>query len=201
MFSAFCAQARDVARKAVAEAGPDKNITGTSEHAQAQDSTVVAPVIICTGGFKSAEGINQALSQDGVDLVGLGRAAAVDPELPMRLLQATAGTSNGASANVHDDSPLSKDTARCHPYAVRGGEWLTRLVPSKLVGASIQTLWHQFQMQRIARREKPRLDASFEALLWAEVFRGVKYFVAMGGALCLSMLWMTRASTPSCCAH
>lgn len=183
MFSVFCSQAKGVVQQAV------------REEAQDETGNRVVPVIMCTGGFKSAKGINQALDQDGVDLVGLGRAAAVDPELPLRLLQAGEGESD------REKNESGVQELQCRPYEVTGGEWLTWLFPSKLVGASIQTLWHQFQMQRIARKEAPRLQARFETLLLSELLRGVKYLLAVvGSALCLSMVWFAR-STPPCCAH
>ncbi len=52
-------------------------------------STVRAPVLL-TGGFRSAAAMNAALQSAAVDLVGLARPMAIEPELPLRLLEGRA---------------------------------------------------------------------------------------------------------------
>ena len=42
--------------------------------------------LMVTGGFRSAIGMAQALSDDGIDLIGLGRPLTVDPAAPGKLL-------------------------------------------------------------------------------------------------------------------
>ena len=113
---------------------------------------------MCTGGFKTLDGIEHAMSDDGIDLIGLGRAAAADPDLPQRLL-----------ASRRAPSVASDKVARCKEYRVTGGEWLQALVPLKLIGGSLVTLWHQMQMHRIARGAEPDLSGRYEGLLLREI--------------------------------
>lgn len=138
MFADFAAQAKETVLSA------------------ADSSQNPVPLIMCTGGFRTGKGIQQAIQEDGIDLIGLGRAAVVDGSLPLRLL---------ASKNISDGEKVM-----CIDYIVTGGEWLRRLIPLKLVGGSVTTLWHQMQIFKIARKEKVRLDYSFEWLLAVELF-------------------------------
>lgn len=116
---------------------------------------------MCTGGFRSRVGIEQALNEDDIDLVGIGRPAAADPEWTERLLKST---SEGTSKNHAD---------RCVAYSVTGGRWLEKLVPLKIVGGGMTTLWHELQMSRIARGEETKVAWSFERLLLVETCQAV----------------------------
>ena len=48
--------------------------------------------LMLTGGFRSLAGMNAALADGSVDVIGLGRPLCVDPDLPLRLLDGTAET-------------------------------------------------------------------------------------------------------------
>jgi 2,4-dienoyl-CoA reductase-like NADH-dependent reductase (Old Yellow Enzyme family) len=43
--------------------------------------------LMVTGGFRTAAGMEQAVTEDGVDVIGLGRPLTVDPALPGKLLR------------------------------------------------------------------------------------------------------------------
>lgn len=55
------------------------------EFAEKARSTVGTPLMV-TGGFRSAKGMAEAISSGAVDLVGLARIMAIEPDLPNRLL-------------------------------------------------------------------------------------------------------------------
>lgn len=55
------------------------------EFADMARQAVTTPLMV-TGGFRTAEGMSDAITQGATDLVGLGRALAIEPELPSRLL-------------------------------------------------------------------------------------------------------------------
>jgi hypothetical protein len=76
------------------------------------------PVILLTGGFKSRSSMRLALQDGSADLIGIARAAAVDPTLASRVLNAE----------------LSDAAATCCSYNPRGVRWLQRLSPAKVVG-------------------------------------------------------------------
>jgi len=43
--------------------------------------------LMVTGGFRSAEGMSQAIAEDGIGLIGLARPLCVDPAAPQKLLE------------------------------------------------------------------------------------------------------------------
>lgn len=55
------------------------------EFAEKLRATVKTPLMV-TGGFRSAAGMNAALESDALDLVGIARLMAIDPEAPAALL-------------------------------------------------------------------------------------------------------------------
>lgn len=146
IFSSFCSHARSaVDNEEVAAAGR-------------------RPLIMCTGGFKTLRGMNTALHEDGIDLIGLGRAAAVDPDLPDRLL----GTKQRKG-----EGDMQRSLDRCVQYEMSGGQWLRKLLPLQLVGGGMTTKWHQGQMMLLAEGREPMLDCSLERLLLREVWTGI----------------------------
>ena len=159
IFAAFASQAKKEAQAA------------------ARESQRVTPLIMCTGGFRTERGILQAIQEGGIDLVGLGRAAAVDLSLPAKLL---------AERLVADED--EQEQVACVDYTVTGGAWLQKLVPLKLVGASVTTLWHQLQMFRIARKETVRVQYSFERLLLLKLCTRWRVFLGMFGVVVLAIL-------------
>jgi 2,4-dienoyl-CoA reductase-like NADH-dependent reductase (Old Yellow Enzyme family) len=55
----------------------------------------VSPMpVMVTGGFRTKQGMEDAIRSGGTDLVGLGRPMCIDPELPGRLLSGTADTAS-----------------------------------------------------------------------------------------------------------
>jgi hypothetical protein len=137
-FSAFASRAKEV-------------VLNATEESQRGN----APLIVCTGGFRSRAGIQHALQEDGIDLIGIGRPAAADPEWIERLLQ------HPKTSNVD-----SSDS--CIRYKVTGGKWLQKLVPLKIVGGGMMTIWHEMQMSRLGRGADARAGWSFERLLLVE---------------------------------
>ena len=55
------------------------------EFAEKARKTVKTPLVV-TGGFRSAQGMAEAISSGAVDMVGLARVLAIEPDLPNRLL-------------------------------------------------------------------------------------------------------------------
>ena len=45
--------------------------------------------LMLTGGFRSAQGMKEALNSGAVDLIGLARSVAIEPDSPSRLLANT----------------------------------------------------------------------------------------------------------------
>ena len=56
------------------------------EFAEKVRSTVQVPLMV-TGGFRTADGMNAALRSGALDIVGLARLLAIDPDAPAALLK------------------------------------------------------------------------------------------------------------------
>lgn len=89
--------------------------------------------LIVTGGFRTRRGMNEALRENSCDLIGIGRPVCVQFDLPKILL----------------DPNVSEQDAKAISYKIRG-ENLFRFVPIQFIGSGIGTLWHNWQMHRVA---------------------------------------------------
>ena len=106
------------------------------------------PLVLLTGGLRFPAQFHEALSTKKCDLLGIGRASVVQPELPNLTRQ--------CPEQVKDRQPK---LARL--------EWLP-----KIIGAGITTTWYAVQMRRIARQQELSLGMnSLEAVVrfWTPV--------------------------------
>lgn len=107
------------------------------EFAESLRRTVSVPLMV-TGGFRSAAGMNAALESGALDLVGIARLLAIDPDAPAHLLRG-------------EDS-----RQRVHP--IRTGIALVDR------SAMMEIFWYTRQLKRIADGGEPRPG---EGGLWA----------------------------------
>ncbi len=99
------------------------------EFAEKVRAAVAVPLMV-TGGFRTAQGMNAALRSNALDIVGLARLLAIDPDAPVALLQGR-------------DSPQQVRTIRTGIKAIdRTG--------------IMEVLWYTRQLKRIARGREPR---------------------------------------------
>lgn len=94
---------------------------------------VTTPLMV-TGGFRSVAGMNAALRSGALDIVGLARLLAIDPDAPVRLLRG-------------EDSPQ-----RVRPIK-------TGIGPVDRMGL-MEIAWYNQQLNRIASGGEPRPNAS-----------------------------------------
>ena len=121
---------------------------------------VKVPLVV-TGGFRSAEGMAQAIESGAVDFVGLARALALEPDLPKRLL--------AGEAPRHPVRPIRTGIGPVDRMGLLEVTWYTKQL--KRIGGGLpprpktpalwvfcQFLWAQM---RAGKRRKPtRLRAS-----------------------------------------
>ena len=88
--------------------------------------------LLLTGGMRSGAAMTQALESGAIDMVGLARPMAVEPDLPLRL--------------------LSDATAAAAPIEVRVG--------IKLLDSMLQGAWYKRQLHRMADGHEPNPRAS-----------------------------------------
>lgn len=103
------------------------------EFAQKVRTSVDVPLMV-TGGFRTVEGMNAALRSGALDMVGLARLLAMDPEAPAALLQGR------------------NSTQSVRPIA-------TGIKPVDRMGI-MEVLWYTRQLRRIAEGGNPQPNES-----------------------------------------
>ncbi|MFZ5572342.1 MAG: NADH:flavin oxidoreductase/NADH oxidase family protein [Thermodesulfobacteriota bacterium] len=101
----------------------------------------IAIPLAVTGGFRTADGMRAAVDEGALDMVGLARPMAIDPELPNRILQ--------GEPYVSAVRPLKT-----------GVEWLDK-------SAMLEVTWYEQQLARIAAG-KPTLPG---LSVWKSLFQ------------------------------
>lgn len=107
------------------------------EFAEKARAVMKTPLMV-TGGFRSAGGMAEAISSSAVDFVGLGRALAVEPDLPNRLL--------AGQEPRHQIKPISTGIAAVDRMAL------------------MEVMWYSRQLRRMADGKEPRPN---ESGLWS----------------------------------
>jgi 2,4-dienoyl-CoA reductase-like NADH-dependent reductase (Old Yellow Enzyme family) len=116
------------------------------------------PLVLVTGGFTSRRAMRQAVQDGAADFIGVGRAAAIEPDLAAKIL----------------NNKLTDEEAACRPYRAKGVGWMQK-VPARIIGfggstcasvssraleADSQVVWHTMQMRRLANRKASDLEAT-----------------------------------------
>ncbi|KAH9067595.1 FMN-linked oxidoreductase [Lactarius vividus] len=104
-------------------------------HAQVSSSPR-HPLVLLTGGMRSPEVFEDALSQGHADLVGIGRASVIAPRLPLLLRK--------QPTLSYSDTPLIR-------AAVSVLRWLGVLPLPTLIGAGAAVAWYVVTMSRTSR--------------------------------------------------
>ncbi|CAF2891409.1 unnamed protein product [Rotaria sp. Silwood2] len=94
--------------------------------------TTKIPLIV-TGGFRTREGMNDAIRSDACDIVAIARPVCIEFNLPQILL----------------DQNIADEDARALQYDIRGSQCFS-YIPITSTRSSIGTLWHNWQMHRVA---------------------------------------------------
>lgn len=116
------------------------------EFAEKVRASVKTPLMV-TGGFRSFAGMNAALGSDALDVVGLARLLAIDPDAPAALLR-------------------GKDSAQQVRPITTGLKMVDRM-------ALMEVAWYALQLKRMAKGGNPRPDeGGLKALLKTVVNSG-----------------------------
>jgi hypothetical protein len=97
-----------------------------------------------SGGFRSRTGMADAIDSGVCKLVGLGRAAVLEPELPRKLL-----------LNPDYDDSLAFGMS----HQVRG-LWFGKMFPAKIIGGSFGIKFFYYNMRRLGHGMSSDPDAS-----------------------------------------
>jgi 2,4-dienoyl-CoA reductase-like NADH-dependent reductase (Old Yellow Enzyme family) len=97
-----------------------------------------------SGGFRSQTNMADAITSKACDLIGLGRTAVLEPDIPKRLLLNT---------------DLTDDEALARPHIVKG-QWFSNMIPVKVVGSGLPIQFFYFNMRRLGNGSKSDPDKS-----------------------------------------
>jgi 2,4-dienoyl-CoA reductase-like NADH-dependent reductase (Old Yellow Enzyme family) len=114
-----------------------------------------------SGGFRSRTGMADAIDSGICELVGLGRAAVLEPELPRKLL-----------LNPDYDDSLAFGMS----HQVRG-LWFGKMFPAKIIGGSFGIKFFYYNMRRLGHGMSSDPDASVPWIvgvgIWETLSSGV----------------------------
>ena len=103
------------------------------DYAEKVKKLINTPILL-TGGFRSKEGMDEALASKACEVIGLARSIAIDPEFPNRLI--------AGEDVVSQVKPLSS-----------GSKTIDKLVPLEIV-------WYTEQIHRMGKGKDPVPNAS-----------------------------------------
>lgn len=126
---------------------------------QVQRLKIYVPIQL-SGGFRSRTGMADAIDSGVCDLIGLGRAAVLQPTLPRSILL---------------NSAIPDDKAIAMSHVVRG-QWLANLMPANVTGAGLVIQFFYHNMRRLGKGMQSDPDMSIPELLFVdglESLRGI----------------------------
>ncbi|PLB42451.1 FMN-linked oxidoreductase [Aspergillus candidus] len=91
-------------------------------------------ILMLTGGFRTRVGALSAIRENACDLIGIGRPSAVDPKLPLLML----------------DESVSDAEARL-PLVNVPAPFYVRMLPARSVGGGLESGYYANQIQRIGK--------------------------------------------------
>jgi 2,4-dienoyl-CoA reductase-like NADH-dependent reductase (Old Yellow Enzyme family) len=115
------------------------------DYAVAARQVATMPIMV-TGGFRSAQGMNEALSGGDVDAIGLARPLCVDPAFPAKIL----------SGELHEAPDVDKDI-RIGPGFLGPASPITAI---KAINGFARIGWYYEQIYRLADGLEPDLSMS-----------------------------------------
>jgi hypothetical protein len=110
-----------------------------------------------SGGFRSRTGMADALDSGVCALIGLGRAAVLEPELPQKVL---------LNRSVGDDTALAMS------HIIRG-QWFSKLIPAKIIGGGLPIQFFYYNMRRLGAGLRSAPDASLPFVFFAGLVGGI----------------------------
>ncbi|MFF2533858.1 hypothetical protein ACFVS2_34050 [Brevibacillus sp. NPDC058079] len=60
--------------------------TKSDETGESKNLTIKQAPLVVTGGFRSEEGMNEAIESGAVDMVGVGKLFALNPDFPNQII-------------------------------------------------------------------------------------------------------------------
>jgi 2,4-dienoyl-CoA reductase-like NADH-dependent reductase (Old Yellow Enzyme family) len=119
------------------------------DYAREVRKAVKTPIMV-TGGFRSRSAMERALTEDGIDMIGLARPTCVQPDAAASLLNGTADR-----IGIEEDG-LTIGRGR---FGMTAQNWLVNLV-----NTVSRVEYYAWQMTRMSRGQPPQTDARANAI-------------------------------------
>lgn len=120
------------------------------------------PVIMLTGGLHTPNLVKSALLSGQTDIVGIGRASVVCPEIPQKMAEFEKG-----QGRIDGDIPFAIEPEQSVPIYLKYWPivsiWAS-ISKVKLVGAGLKTAWYTLVMRKYALTELYRQDGGITSL-------------------------------------
>lgn len=146
--------------------------TEFAEKLQAMESPV--PIQL-SGGFRSRTGMADALDSGVCDLIGLGRAAVLEPELPRKTI---------LNPEYDDDQALGMS------HIVRG-QWFVGMIPAKIVGSGLPIQFFYYNMKRLGAGLQSAPNTTLPFVFFYNIYSGLRKSLTKA----LHKLVLARAAT------
>lgn len=109
------------------------------EFAEKARHTTDVPLVV-TGGFRSVAGMNEALASRALDMIGIARLLAIEPDAPMRLL--------AGAESKHQVKPISTGIKAVDKMAL------------------MEIMWYGRQLRRLGNGKRPKpKESGFKSLI------------------------------------
>jgi 2,4-dienoyl-CoA reductase-like NADH-dependent reductase (Old Yellow Enzyme family) len=125
-----------------------------------------------SGGFRSRTGMADAVMSGACDMIGLGRSAVLEPDIPKRILS----------------SELRDDEAFARPHLVKG-QWLSNMIPVKVVGSGLPIQYWYFNMKRLGAGLKSDPDKSIPGIVWSAIIETISSGIVVTLQRILAIVW------------
>lgn len=111
-----------------------------------------------SGGFRSRNGMADAIESGTCQLIGLGRAAVLDPSLPKLVL-------------LNTDIPDNEAFAKSH---IVRGLWFANLIPIKVVGSGLGIQFFYHNMRRLGKGLRSDPDMSILKIILVDTVETIR---------------------------
>lgn len=130
-----------------------------------------------SGGYRSRLGMADGIESGVTDLIGLGRAAVLEPTLPRSKL---------VNPNVSDEDAFAIS------HQIRG-QWFPNLIPAKIVGQSIGIQFFYHNMRRLGRGLKSDPNLSLPVMVFRDTLELMRTsFSSVWGGIVQRIVGMYR---------
>lgn len=179
-----------------------------------KDSTQRPPLVLLTGGLRTAEMLTDALASGHADLLGIGRLSVICPDLPTRLVDHVKGSADQNANFIPQDFLPSSSINRVELALAETLDMIWNLVPTffrprlpSLIGAGVEMARYNVAIRSLARGNKvPETSKGIPAAIrmWLYLSPGSHsthtlerrlIWAAIAGAYLLSALLVAWAMT------